>query len=161
MARRKREIKRKEIGVDAVYGSDLLQKFINVLMERGKKHVASRIVYEALDVLSKKVGAGDNEKTIEFFNKAFWQIVPVVEVRSRRVGGSVYQIPREVTRDRGRALAMRWIIEAAATRSGRTMGARLANELLDAVEGRGSAIKKKLDVHKMAEANRAFSHYAW
>ena len=160
MARRKREIQRKDIGVDPIYGSELLQKFINVIMERGKKHIARRIVYDALEIFSKKVN-GDKAKTIEFFNKAFWQIVPAVEVRSRRVGGSVYQIPREVSRERGRALAMRWIIDAAQGRSGKTMGVRLANELFDAVEGRGAAIKKKLDVHRMAEANRAFSHYAW
>jgi small subunit ribosomal protein S7 len=129
-------------------------------MECGKKNVARKIVYEAMDMLSKKSG-GDNEKTLALFNKSFSQIVPVVEVRSRRVGGSVYQIPREVTRDRGRALAMRWLIGAAAERPDKTMGARLARELLDAAEGRGSAIKKKADVHRMAEANRAFSHYSW
>lgn len=161
MARRKREIKRKDIGIDLVYSSELVQKFINVVMERGKKHVATKIVYDALEILSKKAGGSDTGKTLELFNKAFWQIVPAVEVRSRRVGGGVYQIPREVDRNRGYALAMRWIIEAAQSRSGKTMGQRLANELLDATEGRGAAFKKKLDVHKMAEANRAFSHYAW
>ncbi|HZW61728.1 MAG TPA: 30S ribosomal protein S7 [Candidatus Babeliales bacterium] len=160
MARRKREIARKEIGVDPIYGSDLVQKFINVVMERGKKHAARRIMYDAIEILVKKSN-GDKGKAIDFFNKAFWQVVPAVEVRSRRVGGSVYQIPREVSNSRGRALAMRWLIEASQGRPGRTMGIRLANELLDAAEGRGAAVKKKLDVHRMAEANRAFSHYAW
>lgn len=160
MARRKREITRKEIGVDPIYQSELIQKFINVVMERGKKNAARRIMYDAVGILVKKMN-GDTEKAVDFFNKAFWQVVPAVEVRSRRVGGGVYQIPREVSRNRGYALAMRWLIDGAQSRSGKTMGIRLANELLDAAEGRGTAIKKKLDVHKMAEANRAFSHYAW
>lgn len=161
MARRKKEsFGKRQIGVDPIYGSDLIQKFINVIMERGKKNVARAIMYDALDILSKKSN-GDKAKALELFNRAFWQVVPAVEVRSRRVGGSVYQIPREVAGNRGRALAMRWLIDAAQSRPGKTMGIRLANELLDANEGRGSAIKKKSDVHRMAEANRAFSHYAW
>ena len=101
------------------------------------------------------------KKGLQFFKKAFDQIIPRIEVRPRRVGGSVYQIPTEVRPDRARALAIRWLIGAAATRSGKTMGQRMAGELLDAYEGRGNAVKKRLDVHKMAEANRAFSHYAW
>lgn len=160
MPRRKREIARRTIGPDSVYNSELVQKFINVVMWRGKKNAASTIVYGALAVLLKKTN-GDKDKALELFNRAFAQVTPAVEVRARRVGGSVYQIPREVAPGRAAALAMRWLIAAAGQRPGRTMGARLANELLDAQEGRGAAVKKKLDVHRMAEANRAFSHYAW
>ena len=126
----------------------------------GKKNAARKIVYDAMDILMKKF-SGDKGKALELFNKSFQQIVPVVEVRSRRVGGSVYQIPREVSFERGRALALRWIIGAAKVRSNKTMGERLAYELIDASEGRGVAVKKKADVHRMAEANRAFSHYSW
>ena len=125
-----------------------------------KKILHAAIVYDAIDALIKKNG-GDQNKGLAMFFKAFEQLIPVVEVRPRRVGGSVYQIPMEVRSDRARALAMRWLIGAAKTRSDKTMGLRLANELLEAHEGRGNAIKKKIDVHKMAEANRAFSHYAW
>jgi len=160
MPRRKKAEFTREIGVDPRYGSELIQKFINVVMERGKKNTARRIVYEALDNLMKKSG-GDIEKTLRLFNKAFEQVTPVIEVRPRRVGGSVYQIPVEVPTNRARSLALRWIIDAAAGRPDKTMGKRLATELVEASEGRGNAVKKKLDVHKMAEANRAFSHYAW
>jgi len=160
MPRRKKANLKRDIGVDLVYGSELVQKFINVIMERGKKNVARKIIYDALNIMGKKVG-GDKEKTLAMFMKAFDQIVPYIEVRSRRVGGSVYQVPREVRPERGRAVAIRWIIAAAKTRPNKTMAERLATELLDAYEGRGNAIKKKTDVHRMAEANRAFSHYAW
>lgn len=160
MARRKSVNFVRDIGVDARYGSEVVQKLINVVMERGKKNIARAIVYEAFDVLSKKVN-GDNEKTLRLFLRAMEQITPTIEVRPRRVGGSVYQIPAEVSVRRGHSLAMRWLISCAATRNDKTMGLRLAHELLEAHEGRGNAIKKKLDVHKMAEANRAFSHYAW
>lgn len=160
MPRRKRKLQRRDVGVDPVYGSELIQKFINVIMERGKKNVARKIVYDAIDVLVDKSG-GNKEKALDLFFKAFEQVVPLIEVRPRRVGGSVYQIPVEVRPDRARALAMRWLINAASSRTDKTMGARLARELLDASEGRGSALKKKSDVHRMAEANRAFSHYAW
>lgn len=160
MPRRKREIAKRVIGVDAVYQSELLQKFINVIMNCGKKNAARTIVYDALSMLLKKTN-GDKEKALEMFNRAFAQVIPAVEVRPRRVGGSVYQIPREVAPARASALAMRWLISAASQRPGRTMGLRLANELLDAHEGRGAAVKKKSDVHRMAESNRAFSHYAW
>lgn len=150
---------RRDIGVDERYDSELIQKFINVIMWRGKKNAARKIVYDAIDQLIKK--AGDKEKGVKLFHDAFNQIIPAVEVRARRVGGSVYQIPMEVEANRARSLAMRWLIKAAASRPGKTMGMRLAHELLDARESRGNAIKKKIDVHKMAEANRAFSHYAW
>jgi small subunit ribosomal protein S7 len=145
---------------DGRYGSETVSKLINVVMWRGKKNAARTIVYDALDILIKKAG-GDREKGIDLFIKALDQLIPYVEVRPKRVGGSVYQIPMEVAPNRGRALAMRWLIAAAKSRADKTMGIRLAHELLDAAEGRGSAVKKKMDVHKMAEANRAFSHYAW
>lgn len=151
---------RREIIPDPVYGSEMVQRLINVVMWRGKKTIARKIVYDAMQQLENKA-KGDKAKAVEMFNAALEQLMPVVEVRPRRVGGSVYQIPREVGSDRRRSLAMRWLISAAAARSDSTMGLRLGYELLEALEGRGAAIKKKADVHKMAEANRAFSHYAW
>lgn len=160
MPRRKSVNFVRPIAPDARYGSETVTKLINVIMWRGKKNAARTIVYDALEVLTKKAG-GDKEKGLSLFLKALDSLVPFVEVRARRVGGSVYQIPIEVAHNRGRALAMRWLIAAAKTRPDKTMGIRLAHELLDAIEGRGTAVKKKLDVHKMAEANRAFSHYAW
>ena len=160
MPRRKSVNFIRPVGTDPKYDSETVQKLINVVMWRGKKNTARSIVYEALDLISKKVN-GDKDKTLEFFLKALEQIIPVVEVRARRVGGGVYQIPMEVRPNRGRALAMRWLINSAAARSDKTMGIRLANELMDAYEGRGAAVKKRLDVYKMAESNRAFAHYAW
>lgn len=159
MPRRKTVIKKRDIGVDPLYQSELVQRLINVVMERGKKNVARKIVYEALAQMAKKFGEGP--KALDAFQKAYDQVVPLVEVRSRRVGGSVYQIPQEVSQVRGRSLALRWLITGAASRTDKTMGLRLGYELLDAYEGRGAAMKKRLDVHKMAEANRAFSHYSW
>lgn len=160
MPRRKAVNFVRQIGHDARYGSETVQKLINVVMWRGKKNCARTIVYDALDILTKKAG-GDKEKGLDLFKQALEQIIPAVEVRPRRVGGSVYQIPMEVPFSRARALALRWLIGAAKTRGDKTMGIRLAHELLDAIEGRGTAVKKRMDVHKMAEANRAFSHYAW
>lgn len=160
MPRRKKASFKRDIGVDPLYGSELVQKLINVVMWRGKKNAARTIVYDALAVLTKKSN-GDKDKALELFNKAFNNIVPAVEVRSRRVGGSVYQIPRPVEQGRAQALGIRWLISAASSRSDKTMGLRLAHELLDANEGRGGGVKKKMDVHRMADANRAFSHYAW
>lgn len=160
MPRRKKNILKRDIGVDPRYGSQMIQKLINIIMEDGKKNIARTIVYDAIDVLLKKA-QGDKNKALDIFYRGLEQLIPLVEVRPRRVGGSVYQIPMEVGQDRGRALAMRWLREAAAARSDKTMGPRLAYELIEASEGRGGAIKKKLDVHRMAEANRAFSHYAW
>lgn len=160
MSRRKKTSFKRDIGVDYRYNSELIQKFINVVMWCGKKNIARAIVYNAIDQLIKKAG-GDKNKGLTLFFKAFEQVVPSIEVRARRVGGSVYQIPREIRPERARALAIRWLIQAAASRPDKTMSLRLANELLEAHEGRGMAVKKKIDVHKMAEANRAFSHYAW
>lgn len=144
---------------DLRFNSVLVAKLINVVMERGKKDVARRIVYEAIDSLMPK--AGSEEGALDLFEKAIVSLRPTVEVKARRVGGSVYQVPDEVRDTRARALAFRWLIEAASKRSDKTMGARLGAELLDALEGRGGAAKKKADVHRMAEANRAYSHYAW
>lgn len=160
MPRRKKRDYTRDIGVDPRFSSQLIQKFINVLMWRGKKNTACSIVYGAIDEIAKKV-SGDDRKALEMFNKAFNTVVPLVEVKSRRVGGSVYQVPVEVPQRRAQSLAMRWLIDGAASRPDKTMGLRLAHELLDAYEGRGAAMKKKLDVQRMAEANRAFSHYAW
>lgn len=159
MPRRKSVNFVRDIGVDLRFKSPLIQKLINVVMERGKKDRARTIVYEAMDILKGKFGS--DEKAFEAFEKAMKQIRPAVEVKSRRVGGGVYQVPIEVRPRRAAALSLRWLISAAASRSDKTMGKRLASELLDAAEGHGSAIKRKNDIHRMAEANRAFSHYAW
>ena len=160
MPRRKSVNFKREIGLDYKYDSHLIQKFINVIMRKGKKNTARTIVYGALDEIEKKI-KGDKKKALDLFVKAFDQVVPQVEVRPRRVGGSVYQIPVEVASHRKVALALRWIIKFSKARPDKTMALRLAREMLDASEGRGAAVKKRIDVHKMAEANRAFSHYAW
>lgn len=159
MPRRKKELVKRTISADPVYHSELIQRFINVIMSCGKKNAARHIMYEALEMLEEKTGS--KEKALDLFYKAYNNIMPLIEVRPRRVGGSVYQIPREVSEVRGRSLALRWLKEAASSRSDKSMGLRLGNELIDASEERGGAFKKKLDVHKMAEANRAFSHFAW
>jgi small subunit ribosomal protein S7 len=150
----------REIGVDPRFGSALVQKLINIVMERGKKNCARTIVYEAMDLLVKKT-SGDEKKAIELFHRAFEQVAPFIEVRSRRVGGSTYQIPREVSEKRRKALAFRWLVAAAKARSDKSMGLRLGREILDATELKGGAVKKRADVQRMADANRAFSHYAW
>lgn len=160
MPRRKSVDFKRNIGVDPIYGSELIQKLVNIIMERGKKQIARRIVYDAIDILVKK-NNGDKDKAIRTFYRAFEQVTPAVEVKPRRVGGSVYQIPVEVPGARARSLALRWVVKAALERKDKSMGLRLGHELLDASEGRGNAVKKKLDVHKMAESNRTFSHYAW
>jgi small subunit ribosomal protein S7 len=160
MPRRKSVNYVRDIGVDERFGSAIVQKLINTLMERGKKSVARALVCDAFDIIAQKQG-GDDKKAFMVFEKAMSQIKPFVEVRSRRVGGGVYQIPTEVRPSRAVALSLRWLIEAAAGRSDKTMGRRLANEIVDAADGHGNAVKKKSDVHRMAEANRAFSHYAW
>jgi small subunit ribosomal protein S7 len=160
MPRRKKQILKRDIGTDPRYSSYVVQKMINVIMERGKKSVARSIVYDAIDMLVKKT-QGDKNKAMDLFFKGIDRATPLIEVRPRRVGGSVYQIPMEVNPDRGRALAIKWIIEAASSRSDKTMGTRLAYEIMEASEDRGGAVKQKLDVHRMAESNRAFSHYAW
>ncbi len=160
MPRRRKEDYSRDIGVDPRFLSNRLQKLINMVMWRGKKNTARNIVYGAMDELVKK-SKGDEKKALELFNKAYEAIMPVVEVRPRRVGGSVQQIPVEVPRKRAQSLASGWLIEGAASRNDETMGLRLARELMDASEGRGVAVKKRSDVQRMAEANRAFSHYAF
>lgn len=156
MSRRRAAVKRSVIP-DPRFGSEMLTKFMNLLMMNGKKSVAEGIVYGALDI----IGTKGHEEPLEVLSKALENVQPRVEVKSRRVGGATYQVPVEVRPARRTALAMRWLIEAARKRNERTMPAKLAGELLDAFEGRGSANKKREDVHKMAEANKAFSHYRW
>ena len=160
MPRRKSVNMIRNVGVDPRYGLESVQKFINVVMWRGKKNTARRVVYGAFDILAKK-NSGNYEKAIEVFHKAILNCTPLIEVRARRVGGSVYQIPREVAELRGRALAFRSIIQASKQRSGENFSIRLADELLEACDNRGGAVKIRVEKHKMAEANRAFSHFAW
>ena len=154
---RRRKAEKREILPDAKFGDLVVSKFINCLMMDGKKSVAERIVYGAFDDISTKTG-NDPVKT---FHDALENILPHIEVRSRRVGGATYQIPVEVRYERAQALAFRWLIGAARGRSEYTMTARLSGELLDASASRGNTIKKREDTHRMAEANRAFSHYRW
>jgi small subunit ribosomal protein S7 len=160
MPRRKSVNLVRDIGVDPRFKSPLVQKMINVVMERGKKELARKIVYEAFDVIERRI-KGDASKAFELFEKAVGNIRPMIEVRSRRVGGGVYQIPAEVAPMRANALMLRWLIQSAAKRSDKTMGQRLAAELMDASQGNGNAVRKKIDTHRMAEANRAFSHLSW
>ena len=154
---RRRVAAKREIIPDPKFGSARLAKFINHVMESGKKSVAERIVYGALDIVAEK----SKEEPINMFEKALENIQPMVEVKSRRVGGATYQVPVEVRTDRKQALAIRWLIAAARSRGENTMVERLAGELMDAVNNRGTAVKKREDTHRMAEANRAFSHYRW
>ena len=159
MSRRNAAIKR-SILPDPKFSSRLLAKFINMIMKDGKKSTAETIDYEALETLVDKLGK-PAEKAPEVFAEVLEKVKPVVEVRSRRVGGATYQIPVEVRHDRREALAMRWLIESARSRQEKSMKIKLANELLDASNDKGNAIKKKEDTHKMAEANKAFSHFRW
>ena len=153
---RRREVPKREILLDPKFGSVELSKFMNVLMIDGKKAVAERIVYGALEQIAKKVS---DKEAIEVFNEAINNAKPVVEVKSRRVGGANYQVPVEVRPARRLALAMRWVRDAARKRGEKSMDLRLAGELIDAAEGRGGAMKKREEVHRMAEANKAFSHF--
>ncbi len=154
---RRRVATKREIIPDPRYGSVMLTKFMNMIMESGKKSVAENIVYGALDVIGSK---GHNEP-LEVLSKALENVQPRVEVKSRRVGGATYQVPVEVRPSRRMALAMRWLIDASRKRNEKNMPAKLAGELMDAFENRGSAAKKREDTHRMAEANKAFSHYRW
>lgn len=154
---RRRVVAKRVILPDPKYKDETLAKFINILMVSGKKAVAERMVYGALDKIADKA----NAEALEVFNKALDNVRPVVEVKSRRVGGSTYQVPIEVRPIRRTTLAMRWIVDSARKRSEKTMALRLAGEIFDASESKGSAIKKREDVHRMAEANRAFSHFRW
>ena len=152
---RRREVPKRDILADPKYGSVELAKFMNVLMTAGKKSVAERIVYGAFDAITKKGG----KDPLEVFTQALQNTKPMVEIKSRRVGGANFQVPVEVRPVRRVALAMRWLREAARKRGEKSMGARLAGELIDASEGRGGAVKKREEVHRMAEANKAFSHF--
>ena len=156
MSRRRRAEKR-DIIPDAKYGDLVLTKFMNSLMFDGKKSVAERTVYGALDRVETKL----KREPVAVFHEALENVMPSVEVRSRRVGGATYQVPVEVRAERKKALAIRWLIAAARDRNENTMVDRLAAELMDAVDNRGNAVKKREDTHRMAEANRAFSHYRW
>ncbi|MFD2232022.1 30S ribosomal protein S7 [Alkalimarinus sediminis] len=150
---RRRVVAKREVLPDPKFGSQLLAKFMNHVMISGKKSVAEKIVYGALDAVAAK------GEPLEIFDKALESIQPMVEVKSRRVGGATYQVPVEVRPSRQMALAMRWLVEYSRKRGEKTMALRLAGEIMDAAEGKGAAVKKREDVHRMAEANKAFSHY--
>ncbi len=173
---RRRVVKKREIMPDPKFGSVQLTKFINVIMRDGKKAVAEKVVYNALELAAERVdkkpppvleqdGAEAVEKfnarALELYEKAIQNIAPAVEVRSRRVGGATYQIPVEIKSDRSMALAMRWLKKAAQSRGEKGMYACLANEIMDATENRGNAVEKRKNTHSMAEANKAFAHFAW
>lgn len=151
------ELPGRDVKADIKYNSQLLAKLINYVMQDGKKSVAERVVYDALETISQRA----DEAPLEVFNTALSNCSPRLEVRTRRVGGANYQVPYEVPQDRQIALALRWIVAAARDRSGNTMGGRLAAEIMDAARKEGKAYNKRLDVHRMAEANRAFAHYRW
>ncbi|WP_201351937.1 30S ribosomal protein S7 [Hydrogenimonas urashimensis] len=154
---RRRRAPVREVMPDPIYNSKVVTKFINGIMLDGKKSVAETVMYSALKIAEEKTG----KKGIEIFEEAIENVKPLMEVKSRRVGGATYQVPIEVRPVRQQALAIRWIIDAARKRNERTMAARLANELIEASEKRGAAYKKKEDTYKMAEANKAFAHYRW
>ncbi len=154
---RRREVPKRQIMPDPQYGERLVGKFINYLMKRGKRNIAESLLYKSFDIISEKT----KEDPIKVFKKAMDNVKPVLEVRSRRVGGATYQVPIEVRPDRKVALAMRWLINYSIQRSGKSMVEKLAGEILDAYNNRGASVKKREDVHKMAEANKAFAHYRW
>ena len=171
---RRREVPKREILPDPKHHSELLAKFINVLMVSGKKSTAEKIIYGALSVMEERVkklkktdedegesGSSGSVTVLRYFENALDNVRPSVEVRSRRVGGATYQVPVEVRTDRSIALGMRWIVQAARTRGEKGMMLRLAGELMDAYESKGSAVKKREDTHKMAKANQAFAHFRW
>jgi small subunit ribosomal protein S7 len=171
---RRREVPKREILPDPKHNSELLAKFINVLMISGKKSTAEKIIYGALMVMDERLkkikktddeggdaGAGSGATALRYFEQALNNVRPTVEVRSRRVGGATYQVPVEVRLDRSIALGMRWVVQAARSRGEKGMMLRLAGELADAFEGKGSAVKKREETHKMAKANQAFAHFRW
>lgn len=154
---RRREVPKRQILPDPIYNSQLVTKFVNVIMKDGKKTIAERILYDALDIIRERT----DDDPMKVFKRAVDNVKPQVEVKSRRVGGSTYQVPIEVRPSRRLALSMRWLIQSAKSRGEKTMRLQLAGELMDAAENRGTAMKKKDDTHRMAEANKAFSHYRW
>ena len=157
---RRAQAPRRDSLPDPKFGNAMLAKFINMVMKSGKKSVAEKIVYNAIERMSERVGK-DQSRAIELLGQALDNIKPAVEVKSRRVGGATYQVPVEVRSSRRETLAMRWAIEAARARSEKSMAMRLAHELIDAAENRGAAVKKREDTHRMANANKAFAHYRW
>ena len=154
---RKRRAEKRDVLTDSIYKSKVVTKLINKIMQDGKKSNAKKIQYDALNIVEEKTG----RPAIEVFQEALENITPALEVKSRRVGGSNYQVPIEVSDERGQALALRWLINYAKTRNGKGMALNLANEIIDAASGTGGAVKKREDTHKMAEANKAFAHYRW
>ena len=154
---RKRRAEKRDVLPDSIYNSKVVTKLINQIMQDGKKGTAQKILYEAFDIVEKKT----NRPAMEVYEEALKNVTPALEVKSRRVGGANYQVPIEVRDDRGQALALRWIVNYAKNRSGKGMAINLANELIDAANGTGGAVKKREDTHKMAEANKAFAHYRW
>ena len=154
---RKRRAEKRDVLPDSIYNSKVVTKLINQIMQDGKKGTAQKILYEAFDIVEKKT----NRPAMEIYEEALKNVTPALEVKSRRVGGANYQVPIEVSDDRGQALALRWIVNYAKNRSGKGMAINLANELIDAANGTGGAVKKREDTHKMAEANKAFAHYRW
>ncbi|MBV6416080.1 MAG: 30S ribosomal protein S7 [Steroidobacteraceae bacterium] len=157
---RRAQAPHREILPDPKFHSEMLAKFMNVVMESGKKSAAERIIYGAIDRIGEKTGRQGGD-ALELLSQALDNVKPVVEVKSRRVGGATYQVPVEVRAARRQTLAMRWVIEAARERSEKSMSARLAHELMEAAENRGAAVRKREDTHRMAEANKAFAHYRW
>jgi small subunit ribosomal protein S7 len=154
---RRREVPVREVIPDAKYSSKLISKFMNSLMRDGKKSTAEKVLYDALEIIGEK----SKEEPLKVFEQAMENVRPMVEVKSRRVGGSTYQVPTEIRPSRRTALAIRWLISFSRNRSEKGMAKKLASELLDAAANRGSSIKKREDTHKMAEANKAFAHYRW
>lgn len=154
---RKRRAEKRDVLADPIYNSKLVTKLMNSLMNDGKKGVAQRILYDAFDIIKEKT----SQEPMEVFTKAMENIKPALEVKSRRVGGANYQVPIEVRGDRGQALALRWLTQYSRLRGGHSMAENLANEIIDASNGVGAAVKKREDTHRMAEANKAFAHYRW
>ena len=154
---RKRQAVKREVLADPIYNSKMVTKLINRIMIGGKKGTAQNILYDAFDMVREKTG----NDPMETFNKAYENIKPQLEIKSRRIGGGNYQVPVEVKEDRGQALALRWLVQYAKNRSGKGMAENLANEIMDAANGVGGAVKKREDTHKMAEANKAYAHYRW
>ncbi|NLM63044.1 MAG: 30S ribosomal protein S7 [Mollicutes bacterium] len=154
---RKRRAEKRDVLPDPIYNSKVVTKLINNLMKDGKKGLAQKILYEAFDIVKEKTG----QDPMEVFNKALENIKPALEVKSRRVGGATYQVPVEVRPERRQTLGLRWLVQYARLRGGKSMAENLANEIIDASNGVGAAVKKREDTHKMAEANRAFAHYRW
>lgn len=154
---RKRQAVKRDVLADPIYNSKVVTKLINRMMIGGKRGKAEKILYDAFDIIKEKTG----ENPLDVFNKALENIKPLLEVKSRRVGGSNYQVPMEVSADRSQALGLRWLVNYARLRGGKGMAENLANEIIDASNGTGASVKKKEDTHKMAEANKAFAHYRW